>query len=249
MSTIPSALIQSTMNKVKNEMSQLEHWLLSLQESSTVPTQSTNTILYEKLDQLLKELEAQRHTIHHLMDRIEVLESRDDHNVHIEDQSADEPWFDHSSAPLQNMIIDPTESHYHILKTDNPSVQEILLDPVSTPLAPAPTPNIQSEPAKELPVLELAPVKEEVQESKQVVKEVEPKEEPKEEPTVEEEEEEEEQEEEDDQELEAIEFKGVTYCKDQEGFVYSLDEEGSPSDQPIGIWKEKTKSVAFYRKA
>ena len=232
MSTIPSALIQSTMTKVKNEMSQLEHWLLSLQESTVVqplPSADQHTLLYQKLDQLLKELEAQRHTIHHLMDRIEVLESRDDHEIHIDETNevVDESWFDTSNAsPLQNIIIDPTESQYHILKTDDPTVHEVVLDCDISAI-----------------------VKEEPKEEPKKVEE--PKEEPKEveEPQEEPQEEEEEEAEEDDQELEVLEFKGVTYCKDQDGFVYSVDEEGSPSDQPIGIWKEKTKSVSFYRKA
>jgi hypothetical protein len=191
------------------------------------------------------------------MDRIEVLESRDDHEIHIDETNeiADESWFDTTNvSPLQNIIIDPTDSQYHILKTDDPAVQEVVLDcDVSV------IPVVKEEP-KEEPKKAEEP-KEEPKKVEEPKKAEEPKEEPKkvEEPKeeeVEEEEEdedeeevEEEPEEEDDQELEVLEFKGVTYCKDQDGFVYSVDEEGSPSDQPIGIWKEKTKSVSFYRKA
>jgi hypothetical protein len=30
--------------------------------------------------------------------------------------------------------------------------------------------------------------------------------------------------------------------------VYSIDEEGQPSEDPVGYWKEKTKAIAFYTK-
>ena len=63
----------------------------------------------------------------------------------------------------------------------------------------------------------------------------------------EEEEEKEEEEEEEGVELEEIEYKGVTYYKDNEGFIYSIDEEGQPSDTAVGYWKEKTQLVAFYK--
>jgi len=26
-----------------------------------------------------------------------------------------------------------------------------------------------------------------------------------------------------------------------------MDEDGQPTEQPIGIWKEKSKSISFYR--
>ena len=63
----------------------------------------------------------------------------------------------------------------------------------------------------------------------------------------EEEEEEEEGEEEDGQEFEEIEYKGVRYYKDNENFIYSVDEEDQPSENPVGYWKEKTQTIAFYK--
>ncbi len=64
----------------------------------------------------------------------------------------------------------------------------------------------------------------------------------------EEEEEEEEQEEEEEEgiELEEIEYNGKTYYKDGEGFIYSVID-GEPSENPVGYWKEKTQSIAFYK--
>ena len=60
------------------------------------------------------------------------------------------------------------------------------------------------------------------------------------------EEEEEEEEEEEGLELEEIEFKGIKYYKDGEGFIYSIIDD-EPSENPIGYWKEKTQSIAFYK--
>jgi hypothetical protein len=56
--------------------------------------------------------------------------------------------------------------------------------------------------------------------------------------------EEEEEEDEESEELCEIEYNGSTYYKDSEGFVYSPDD----TDKPIGYWKEKNSTIAFYRK-
>ena len=49
-------------------------------------------------------------------------------------------------------------------------------------------------------------------------------------------------------ELEEVTYKGKSYYKDPaEGFIYGIDEEGQPTDQPIGVWKEKSQSISFYR--
>lgn len=63
----------------------------------------------------------------------------------------------------------------------------------------------------------------------------------------EEQEEEEQEEEEEGLELEEIEFKGTKYYKDGEGFIYSINDDEEPSENPIGYWKEKTQSIAFYK--
>ena len=48
------------------------------------------------------------------------------------------------------------------------------------------------------------------------------------------------------QELEEIVYKHITYYKDSENFIYSIINE-ELSENPIGIWKEKTKMIAFYK--
>ena len=62
------------------------------------------------------------------------------------------------------------------------------------------------------------------------------------------EEEEEEEEEEEGVELEEITYQGTVYYRDPEQYIYSVNEEGEVSEDPVGYWKEKTKNIAFYNK-
>jgi hypothetical protein len=48
-------------------------------------------------------------------------------------------------------------------------------------------------------------------------------------------------------ELEEIEYNDVKYYKDGENFIYSIDKSGEPSENPVGYWKEKTQTIAFYK--
>ncbi len=68
-----------------------------------------------------------------------------------------------------------------------------------------------------------------------------------EEEEVEVEEEEVEVEEEEGKEFEEIEYNNNRYYKDEENFIYSVDLDDQPSENPIGYWKEKTKTIAFYK--
>jgi len=54
-------------------------------------------------------------------------------------------------------------------------------------------------------------------------------------------------EEEEGMELDTIEFNGISYYRDDEGFIYGIMEDEQPSDTAIGLWKEKTKTIKFYR--
>jgi len=73
-------------------------------------------------------------------------------------------------------------------------------------------------------------------------------EEEEEEEEIEEEEVEEEvEEEEEGLELEEIDYNNIKYYKDNDGFIYSIDDEDQPSENPIGYWKKKTNSIAFYK--
>jgi hypothetical protein len=48
-------------------------------------------------------------------------------------------------------------------------------------------------------------------------------------------------------ELEVVEYKNTKYYRDNEMFIYTIDEDDQPSVNPIGYWKEKTQTIAFYK--
>ena len=87
---------------------------------------------------------------------------------------------------------------------------------------------------------------EEVQEEEVQEEEVQEEEEVHEEEVQEEEEEV--QEEEDGMEYEEVEFKGETFYRDTDQFIYRMNEEGQLSEDPIGYWKVKSQTIAFYQK-
>jgi hypothetical protein len=90
-------------------------------------------------------------------------------------------------------------------------------------------------------------VDEEVEEEEAEEEEIEEEEEVEEE--VEEEEAEEEGiEEEEAEEVEEIEWKGQTYYKDTEGYIYRATGEGELEEEPIGVWNDKKQIVQFYKK-
>ena len=47
-------------------------------------------------------------------------------------------------------------------------------------------------------------------------------------------------------ELEEITYKNIAYYKDNENFIYSIIND-EPSEIPVGYWKEKTQTIAFYK--
>lgn len=211
--SITSALIASTIDKIKKDLYQLEDWLNSLHpgpapalEPSIKPFVDVSALM-KRVEELTVEVSAQKHTIHHLVDRLDVMEET--REIHIDghlDEDLDnqqDPWL--SDIPLQNEIVDPM---FVIHKEEVVQVKE---EPVQV-----------QEAIKEEPVQ----VKEEVvQEEEQV-----------------------EEEEEEGVELEEIIVKGVHYYKDpEEGFIYEIDSEGQPSENPIGVWKTKTQTISFYR--
>jgi hypothetical protein len=90
-------------------------------------------------------------------------------------------------------------------------------------------------------------VDEEVEEEEAEEEEIEEEEEVEEE--VEEEEAEEEGiEEEEAEEVEEIEWKGQTYYKDTEGYIYRATDEGELEEEPIGVWNDKKQIIQFYKK-
>jgi flagellar biosynthesis GTPase FlhF len=237
--SITSALIASTINKIKKDLYQLEDWLNSLHSTPSLPpsahayTQGTDvSSLLKRVEELTIEVSAQKHTIHHLVDRLDVMEETreihidghlDDMDDPLDDQQ--DPWL--STIPLQNEIVDPVIVNIH---REEPVLKEEIV--------------------KEQPVLNDV-VKEEVVQEEKVEKQEEAE---KEEQEAEQEEQEEAQEEEEaDQEEEGVELeeitvKGVHYYKDpEEGFIYEIDSEGQPSENPVGVWKTKTQTISFYR--
>ena len=219
--------------------------------------------------QLSKQYEVQQLALNHLVDRLDMLEGA--RNIQINAEQ-DDPWLiDSTGTCLENTIIEPVEAVYVIHKEEADSHTPVMTKtPPSSPstasLTVTSVPPIELvqevvqvvEPVKKVeavsvvePVCEVEPVKvvekEEVTEEQE--EEVEEQEEEQEEEVEEQEEEQqvEEEEEEEGVELEEITYKDTMYYKDGEGFIYGIDEEGQPTDQPIGIWKEKSQSVAFYR--
>jgi hypothetical protein len=270
--SISSTLIQACLTNVQKEFRQLEHWLNSLHPSEPSQTsppsndrlEATLRDISSSISQLAKQYEVQQLALHHIVDRLDILEGA--RNIQIDDN--DDPWlFDSTSTGLENTIIEPVESVYVIHKEEADSQTPIMTNtPPSSPstasLVTSSVPSIELvqevvnevKPVKEVeavaavePVAVVEPVREvealpeveeeEVEEAQE--EEVEEEEEAQEEEEVEEEEE--------GVELEEITYKEQSYYKDSEGFIYGIDEEGQPTDQPIGIWKEKSQSVAFYR--
>lgn len=268
----------------------MEHWLTHLPAEGTgavtVPVAAPSVTpanidlmsLTSVVNRLSEQLTAQQHTLHHLMDRITILENL--RQVHIDElsQKSDNPWLDNQCVPLTNEIIcddaclseEPLYTFYKETSqaqspSSTPSIVPDVPDAVSdvpdivsehgehdatpyvetvvpaapptSPAAPAPAPVPVSVP-EEKEVLE--EVEEEVEEEEVVeeVKEV-----------VEEEVVEEVQEEEQEEgvELEEIEYKQTKYYRDGEGFIYTIDEDEQPSENPVGYWKEKTQTIAFYK--
>jgi hypothetical protein len=261
--SISSTLIQACLTNVQKEFRQLEHWLNSLHPSEPSQTsppsnpsndrlEATLRDISSSISQLTKQYEVQQLALHHIVDRLDILEGA--RNIQIDDN--DDPWlFDSTSTCLENTIIEPAESVYVIHKEDS-QTPVMTNTPPSSPSASLTTSSVPPielvEPVKKVEavavvepvmVVEALPeVEEELQEQEEEQeKEVQEQEE------EEQEEEEEAEEEEEGVELEEITYKEQSYYKDAEGFIYGIDEEGQPTDQPIGIWKEKSQSVAFYR--
>ena len=260
MSSIQSILIRTCMSSIQKELEQLEKWLGgSLPRPE--PSPSTDSLL-TAVERLSKQFEVQQHALNHIVDRLDILEGMRNEPCYMD--LHDDPWLDHSPTQLQNEIIDPIEPVYHICKT------ETLFEPVSRPVTEQHVvlPHVVKQPVAEQPVADKPiaeqpvadkpvaeqPVEEEQEQDEQEEEEEqeeqqeEQEEEEQEEQQEEEQQEEEQQEEEEDEGVELLEYKGVSYYKDSEGFIYSIEEDEQPSEIAIGYWKEKTNSIAFYKK-
>lgn len=284
MASIRSVLIKTSMGNIQKEISQLEHWLLTLPEEAPSPSfggdSNNHTLMHlcSVVEKLAEQLNVQQITLNNIIDRLDVLKDIQE-DGHMRDTSG-EPWLDDAGEPIRNDIIegDLLEPVYIVTKKDEYSVpdnesvkppsihpgipdEDTVIPDIDSVVEEAAPVEVKSEVVVEvkLPVVEAKlpdppvdkkeikpePV-EEVEVEEEVEEEVEA--EVVEEEEVEEEEVEEEvEEEEEGQAFEEIEFKGKTYYRDEEGFIYTIDEDEQPSENPVGVWKEKTQSVAFYK--
>lgn len=233
MSSIRSTLIRSCFAKIQQELIQLENWLnrdfTELPEAAT-KSGTDSTIIYQSIQQLSKQLDSQQHTLHHIIDRIDVLEET--RNIHIGEEN--NLWLDTEGVQLQNEIVDHEyESIVNVNKTEEVSVTET--KPVAVESVAVQSVVVESVVAEsvvtESVAVEPVPIVEPV-----LV------------PPVEEKPEEDEDEEEEEEDgLEEVEYNGTTYYRDSNLVMYLLDEDGELTDA-VGVWREKTQTIKFYKK-
>ena len=188
-------------------------------------------------------------------------------------QKRGDPWIDDDCQPLQNEVIGEddniSEPLYTIHKKDiltessvgTPSIIPDVPEDRSIPpdidsdtedkpeQATYPPTTIRVSKQEEVDTREDEVVEETEEEAEAEEEEEEEAEEETEEEAEEEEEEEEEAEEEEEEglELEELEYKGTKYYKDAENFIYTIDTDEQPSENPVGYWKEKSQTIAFYK--
>lgn len=232
--SLHSTIIQACMSNIHKEISQLEHWLIRLPQEPA--PQRVDGSLQAMIERLSKQMEVQQHTLNHIIDRLDILENRPE-----SDDFMGDPWLDHAGTQLQNEIVDVLEPIYTVRKESVPVA--VTKEPDSVTLIQI-TDVLMKEVVEEaLPkALPAAlPVKEVMEEKPQLTAQViipipdgpeHAIEIPEEEEGV---------------ELETITYKGTDYYKDEDGFIYRIDEDDQPSETAVGYWKEKSKSITFYR--
>jgi hypothetical protein len=254
MASIRSVLIRTCMANIQKEMSQLEHWLNNFGDDSRPETTHHTSSpgmseLFTAIEKLSGQMILQEHTLNNINDRLEILEET--REVHIDNKYDDLPWVDNCCVPLNDELLSE-EPVYTINKkseTDDasvktPSIIPNVADDVSdipdidsdnnsiTDIEIADTPQDIVTEKQEITVKNTDKILEKdncVTETDVVkVKQVEI--------VVE-----------DGIKLQELEYKGVTYYMDAEGFIYSVDTNEQPSKNPIGYWKEKTQTIAFYK--
>ena len=244
--SISSLLIQTCMTNIQKELSHLQHWLTSL------PQGQEESSVHQLLEKLSKQYEVQQHALNHIVDRLDMLE--DAREIHVEES----PWLDES--PMENTVVSPFDYTIHkssaeqdmtapsVLPSVAPSAIPSVVPsvaPVVPSAIPSVTPVVPSAVPSAVPLVAPSDVPSNKEEHHQeeyltvphvvaAILQSTPVEE--------------ESEEDNGVELEELTYKGITYYKDSsEGFIYGMDEDGQPTEQPIGIWKEKSKSISFYR--
>ena len=270
MSSVRSTLIKSCMTNIHKEISQLEHWLNHLPEQPVPSGPEDVTTLHQKIDELSKQIELQQITLNHLSDQLAFMEST--RQIHIDDS----PWLDGRTVPLSNEVMEG-EDDISDLQGDISDLyytfhKQPTFDSVSTVSTVPTVPVANSSPVDDVPLPKAVPVlravpmpstthpvekaqpptsqevaAEEAEEAEEEVEEEAEEEVEVEEEEVEVEEEEAEEEVEEEVEVEEITYKNKKYYKNSEGFIYAIEEDEQPSENPVGYWKEKTNSIAFYK--
>jgi hypothetical protein len=248
MSSIRSTLIRSCFANIQKELLQLEDWLnrdfTEVPKDTSAKSSTDSSIIYEAIQQLSKQMDSQQHTLHHIIDRIDVLEET--RNIHIQEKDDGNLWLDTEGVQLQNEIVD-YEPIINVNKTEEAATEvlPVVLPSVLPEVLPVPVAEIVTVAAPveaALPASVTAPVAAPVA---AVVESVAPITETVKNVIVHPEEEEDEEEEEDG--LEEVEYNGTTYYRDSNLVMYQLDDEGELTDA-VGVWREKTQAIKFYKK-
>jgi hypothetical protein len=242
MSSIRSTLIRSCFANIQRELVQLEDWLnrdLTTVPEATTKSGTDSSIIYQAIQQLSKQLDSQQHTLHHIIDRIDVLEET--RNIHIQEKDENNLWLDTEGVQLQNEIVDDEyEPIVNVNKTEevlvitpNPVVTESVAASVDASVAESVVASVAAPVAASV----VASVAASVVTDSTVDHVVEPVlEEPATNDSVEEED-----------GLEEVEYNGTTYYRDSNLVMYQLDDDGELTDA-VGVWREKTQSIKFYKK-
>ena len=241
MSSIRSTLIRSCFANIQRELVQLEDWLN--RDFAELPAAATksgtdSSIIYQAIQQLSKQMDSQQHTLHHIIDRIDVLEET--RNIHIEEEN--NLWLDTEGVQLQNETVD-YESIVNVNKTEAATEGKALPDAGAETATETAIVTATETVAVTAAVVEsvahvAAPVAAPIAD---VVENVAvPAADAVENVVVQPEEEEEDG-------LEEVEYNGATYYRDSNQFMYQLDDEGELTDA-VGVWKEKTQTIKFYKK-
>ena len=234
MSSIRSTLIRSCFANIQRELVQLEDWLnrdLTTVPEATTKSGTDSSIIYQAIQQLSKQLDSQQHTLHHIIDRIDVLEET--RNIHIQEKDENNLWLDTEGVQLQNEIVD---DEYEPIINVNKTEEVLAITPnlVETESVAAP---VVASVAASVVASVAVPVAASVATDSTVDHVVEPVlEEPATDDSVEEED-----------GLEEVEYNGTTYYRDSNLVMYQLDDDGELTDA-VGVWREKTQTIKFYKK-
>ena len=251
MSSIRSTLIRSCFANIQRELVQLEDWLnrdLTAVPEATTKSGTDSSIIYQAIQQLSTQLESQQHTLHHIIDRIDVLEET--RNIHIQEKDENNLWLDTEGVQLQNEIVDDEyEPIINVNKTEEVlaiTPKSVVTESVAESVAASVAESVAAPVAASVAESVAASVAASVATDSTVDHIVEPVlEEPVAKNSVEETATNDSVEEEDG--LEEVEYNGTTYYRDSTLIMYQLDDDGELTDA-VGVWREKTQTIKFYKK-